>query len=255
MKNLKKLKPTTPSRRQQIRINKKHLLKKPFIKLKTVGLKNPSGRNHSGKITVRHIGGGCKKNYRIIDFNRSYDSTAVVCSIEYDPNRNAFIASALDLLNHNFYYILAPKNLNVGDIVKSGNKAIPALGNSLPISKIPVGSFIHNISLKPEKGGQLVRSAGVKAKLIEKYSTNAKIELSSGIQKLIPVNCFASFGIVSNEMILYSKLGKAGQSRWANKRPTVRGVAMNPVDHPNGGGEGKKSGKSLSPWGKPVKFK
>ena len=185
MKNLNFFKPTTPSRRQLIRINKKHLRKKPFIKSKITGMKNSSGRNNSGKITVRHIGGGNKKRYRIIDFNRNYNSTAVICSIEYDPSRNSFIAAAYNIQNNNFFYMLAPIGLSVGDIVKSGENATTSIGHSLPLSEIPVGSFIHNISSKPEKKSILTRSAGGCSKLIEKTSNYAQVRLSSGKFKII----------------------------------------------------------------------
>jgi large subunit ribosomal protein L2 len=173
-----------------------------------------------------------------------------VCSIEYDPNRNSKIASIYDSYNNIFFYILAPKNLNIGDIIESGNNVEPKLGNSLPIEKIPVGSYIHNVSPKTTKHAQISRSAGSFSKLKEKTLTQAIIELSSGEQRLISPKCYATIGIVSNEYVFLKKLYKAGQSRWLNKRPTVRGVAMNPIDHPHGGGEGKKSGVNKTPWGK-----
>jgi large subunit ribosomal protein L2 len=245
------IKPTTPSRRQLIKINKKHLNNKPVLKNKIIGKKKVTGKNHSGQTTVFHKGGGVKQRYRLINFNRTNNSTGIVCSIEHDPNRNAYIASVFDFLSSNFFYILAPKNLNVGDIVKSGLEIEPSLGSSLPISEIPVGTSIYNVSPKVSKHAQLSRSAGTFSIIKEKADTSALIELSSGEQRFISVKCFASVGEVSNELHFLTRLGKAGHSRWLNKRPTVRGVAMNPIDHPHGGGEGKKSGKGLSPWGKP----
>lgn len=226
--------------------NKKNLL----IKSKIKGLINSSGRNNKGRITSYHKGGGHKKRYREINFNRINASKGIVCSIEYDPNRNSNIASIYDNYNNFFYYIIAPKNLNLGDIVESGNNVEPKLGNSLPIEKIPVGSYIHNISPKISKESQISRSAGSFSKLKEKTLKQAIIELSSGEQRYISTKCFATIGIVSNENTFLKKSYKAGQSRWLNKRPTVRGVAMNPVDHPHGGGEGKKSGLNKTPWGK-----
>lgn len=252
---LKTKKPVTPSQRQLVQLNKKNLRKQPLLKAHLKGLKNSSGRNNSGKITVRHKGGGHKQKYRTIDFFRVNSSTGIICSIEYDPNRNTNIASVFDISTLEFCYILSPKNLKVGDIVKSGSNAETKIGHSLPISKIPVGSYIHNISPKSKAPAQISRSAGTFSRLIEKTLHHAKIELSSGEQRFISVKCYATIGIVSNEFVFLTKLGKAGQSRWLNKRPSVRGVAMNPVDHPHGGGEGKKSGTGRTPWGKTNKGK
>ena len=250
---LKFLQPTTSAQRNLITLNKKSLNKKPMLKNRLVGLKNGSGRNNLGKITVRHKGGGNKKRYRKINFYRNYESTGIVLSIEYDPNRNANIAAIYDFNANEFFYILAPKNLKIGNIVQSGVEAEPMTGNSLPLFKIPEGSFIHNISTNISKPAQISRSAGTFSILKEKTKNFVRIELSSGEQRLVPADCFATIGVVSNEIINLTKRSKAGQSRWANKRPVVRGVAMNPVDHPHGGGEGRKSGKSLTPWGKPNK--
>ena len=197
--------------------------------------------------------GDIKKKFRTLDFFRKHPSTSIVSSIEYDPYRSANIAAIFDISTSKFNYIIAPKNLKIGDIVKSGPNAENKVGHSLPISKIPVGSYIHNISPKSKKPAQISRAAGTFSKLIEKTLQYAKIELSSGEQRFISVKCFATLGIVSNEFAFLTRLGKAGQSRWLNKRPTVRGVAMNPVDHPHGGGEGKKSGSGRTPWGKPTK--
>lgn len=240
----------------ELKDNKKHdinnfkIKKKSLIKNKIKGKINSSGRNNKGRITSFHKGGGHKKCYRIINFNRVNISKGVICSIEYDPNRTANIASVYDSLNKNFFYILAPKNLKIGDIVESGNNIEPKLGNSLPIEKIPVGSYIHNIAPKLTKNAQISRSAGSFSKLKEKTLQQAIIELNSGEQRYISPQCYATVGIVSNEYNFLKKKFKAGQSRWLNKRPTVRGVAMNPIDHPHGGGEGKKSGINKTPWGK-----
>lgn len=251
MKQIHIPKATTPSKRNLITLrNKKHLVKKPFIKNKIIGLKNSSGRNNSGKITVRHKGGGQKKKYRKIDFYRKNDTTGIVCSIEYDPNRKSFIASIYNLSTSNFFYILAPKNLKVGNIVKSGNKAGQYIGHASELLKIPEGTYLHNISPKEKKQSQLTRSAGTFSLLKEKTSKWARISLQSGEQRFLSLKCLATIGSVSNGLMFLTKLGKAGQSRWLNKRPSVRGVAMNPVDHPHGGGEGKKSGRAKTPWGK-----
>lgn len=247
------LKPTTPSQRHLIKLNKKHLAKNPTIKKKIIGQKVGSGRNHSGKITIRRKGSGHKKKYRKINFSRNYKSIGIVINIEYDPYRTANIASVFDFSKRTFFYILAPKKLTTGNIIESGFEAELHIGNSLPLFKIPEGSFIHNITLNPKKTAQLTRAAGNFSILKEKTRRHAKIKISSKKEKLIPIECYASLGILSNEDYFLTQLGKAGQSRWLNKRPKVRGVAMNPVDHPHGGGEGKKSGKNFSPWGKPNK--
>jgi large subunit ribosomal protein L2 len=250
---LKNQKPFTPSQRHLIQLSTKHLKKKPLIKHKLKGLINSSGRNNSGRITIRHKGCGHKKRYRKIDFYRQTDFIGIIIGIEYDPNRNANVASVYSLSFNNYLYILAPKNLKTGDIIKSGSNIEAKLGNSLPISEIPVGSFIHNVSTKQKKPGQISRSAGTFSQLKEKSLNYAKIELSSGEQRLVSAKCYATIGIVSNELFNLTQKGKAGRSRWLNTRPTVRGVAMNPIDHPHGGGEGKKSGKGKTPWGKPTK--
>lgn len=249
----KNQKPFTPAQRHLIQLNTEHLSKKPLIKKKIKGLITSSGRNNSGKITVRHKGGGHKRKYRQIEFNRKFESTGVTCGIEYDPNRNANIASIYNFNSNKFFYILAPKNLKTGDIIKSGSNIKAKLGNSLPLSEIPIGSLIHNISKTPSKQSQISRSAGTFSRLKEKTLNYAKIELSSGEHIIISTKCYATIGIVSNELSALTRKGKAGRSRWLNKRPTVRGVAMNPVDHPHGGGEGKKSGKGKTPWGKSTK--
>jgi large subunit ribosomal protein L2 len=226
------------------------LKKKLLLKFRTKKKINYAGRNNTGKITVYHKGGGHKQTYRIINFNRTNSSQGIICSIEYDPNRTSYIAAVYDYKNFNFFYMIAPKNLHIGDIVESGPNVEPKLGNSLPIEKISVGSYIHNIMPKTTKFAQLIRAAGTFAKLKEKTLNYAIIELSSGEQRYISPKCYSTIGIVSNEFLFLKKFYKAGQSRWLNKRPTVRGVAMNPIDHPHGGGEGKKSGLNKTPWGK-----
>lgn len=250
---LKINKPVTSSQRHLITLNTKNLQKKPLLKKKIKGIKNSSGRNHSGKITIRHLGGGHKKRYRQINFLRTDNSVGIICSIEYDPNRNTRIASVYEIINNNFFYILAPKNLKVGDIIKTGKKAEIKIGHSLPLNNIPVGSFIHNVSTKKTKPGQLSRSAGTFSRITEKTFNSIKIKVSSKKEIILSPESFATIGVVSNDFFFLTQLGKAGRARWLNRRPTVRGVAMNPVDHPHGGGEGKKSGKGFTPWGKPVK--
>lgn len=251
--NIKKNTAITSSKRHLIQISNNNLRKKPLLKNKIKGLLNSSGRNNTGKVTIRHKGGGHKKNYRILNFNRTTESTGIVCSIEYDPNRNTNIASVFEMSNNTFFYIIAAENLKLGDIVKSGANIEPKLGYSLPISEIPIGSIIHNVALKASKPSKLSRAAGSFSCLKEKTLTNATIEVSSGEHKVISPKCYATLGVVSNELFFLTQLGKAGRSRWLNIRPSVRGVAMNPVDHPHGGGEGKKSGKGKTPWGKPTK--
>lgn len=229
---------------------RKKFRKNIFLKIKTKGSKNSSGRNNSGKITVFHKGGGHKRKYRLIDFFRHKASTGIVCSVEYDPNRNSFIAAVYDYTNAYFYYMLAPKNLNVGDTVQSGPYADPRLGNSLPLTKIPLGSYIHSFALTEKGCSKIARSAGMYAVVKEKTSAEVVVKLKSGKVLRISPQCYGSLGIVSNKNTNLQPKYKAGQSRWLNKRPTVRGVAMNPVDHPHGGGEGKKSGLNKTPWGK-----
>ena len=252
---LKFLKPTTSSQRHVTRLNNKNLNKKPLLKTKVKGLKNSSGRNNSGQITVFHKGGGRKRKYRKINFNRTFESTGIICSIEYDPNRSANIASVFDFIEKKFFYITAPINLTIGNIVKSGIKAGFSNGNSLPLSEISVGNLVHNVSTKLFNPAQISRAAGTFSKLEEKTLKHAKLKLPSGKHILIPLSSYATIGVVSNEFSFLTQNGKAGKSRWLNQRPTVRGVAMNPIDHPHGGGEGKKSGKDVSPWGKANKRK
>lgn len=250
---LKIIKPNTPTQRHLIQVKNENLRKTPLLKKFIKGKKTINGRNNSGKITIRHKGGGHKTKYRNLNFKRINESTGIITSIEYDPNRNANIASVFDLSANTFFYMLAPKNIKLGDIVKSGTNIEAKLGYSLPVGEIPVGSLIHSISTIPGRHSKISRAAGTFSKLKEVTLMHAKIELNSGEQLLISQKCYASIGVVSNELHSLTQLGKAGRARWLNRRPTVRGVAMNPVDHPHGGGEGKKSGKGKTPWGKNVK--
>ena len=252
---LKKLKPITPSQRSLILLNNGLISKSPFLKKEIFKIKKVTGRNNNGKLIIRHKGGGHRKNYRKIDFLRTNSTVGIVTSVEYDPYRNSNIVSIYDFLKKIYYYRLQPKHLLVGSIIESGANAKPLNGHTLPLSKIPVGSFIHNISLTKGKPAKLSRSAGTYSVLVEKSLTWVKIKLSSGEIKRVSNQCMATMGVLSNSEIKLTKLGKAGRSRWLNIRPTVRGVAMNPIDHPHGGGEGKTSGgrkSSVTPWGKSI---
>jgi large subunit ribosomal protein L2 len=252
---LKKVKPVTPSQRNLVKLNRSNLFKDSLLKKEIFKIKKISGRNHEGKLIIRHRGGGHKKKYRKIDFFR-YDSKGVVISIEYDPYRKSNIMAIFDFIKKDYYYRLQPEYLEIGSIIESGISASPLNGNTLPLSKVPVGSLLHNISLRKDKQAQLTRSAGTSSVLIEKGSVFGKIKLSSGEIKVISNRCLATMGVVSNSEVSLTRSGKAGRSRWLNFRPTVRGVAMNPIDHPHGGGEGKTSGgckSSVTPWGKPVR--
>lgn len=248
---LKHFKPTTPSKRRLLQLNRNWLTKKPLLKNETVGnLKKTAGKNHSGRITVYHKGGGVKNKFRNVVLNRNMESTGIVCSIEHDPNRSSYITAVYDYTKNEFFYLTAPQNIKIGDIIKSGVEIQPSLGSSLPLSKIPVGTSIYNVSIRQNQKAKLSRSAGTFSTIKKKTDKYAIVELSSKEQRYVPINSFASIGKVSKKFHFLTRLGKAGRSRWLNIRPTVRGVAMNPIDHPHGGGEGKKSGKLLTPWGK-----
>jgi len=250
----KRINPVTPGQRQLKLLDKSYLSKRQPIKSQLIGLSNSGGRNNLGRITSYRKGGGHKKLYRNIDFIRK-NTKGIVISIEHDPNRSCYIAGIFDSSSNKYSYILAPKGLKSGHIIKSIEGAAIKIGHSLELKDIPIGSFIHNIGLASNRGGQLVRAAGNYAQLIQKDSHFARVKLRSGEQRLIPVNCRATLGILSNENHNLISIGKAGRSRWLNRRPIVRGVAMNPVDHPHGGGEGKTSGgrPSVTPWGKSTK--
>jgi len=250
---IKKFKPTTPSRRHMTVLSFDEITKAEPEKSLTVSLKSTGGRNAKGRLTVRHKGGGHKRLYRLIDFKRVKDNVpAVVAAIEYDPNRSANIA-LLHYADGAKAYILAPHNMKVGDKIVSGPKADIKTGNALALKDIPVGTLIHNIELRPGKGGQMVRSAGAVAQLMAKEGSYAHVRLPSGEVRLVHINCRATLGQVGNLDFENQKIGKAGRSRWMGIRPTVRGSVMNPVDHPHGGGEGRAPiGRQypVSPWGK-----
>lgn len=246
-----KTKPTSPGRRAQEYHSFEEITKTKPEKSLLARLKKTGGRNAHGRTTSRHRGGGAKRHYRIIDFKRDKDGIpAKVSAIEYDPNRSARIA-LLVYADGEKRYILAPREINVGDTIETGPNADIKPGNCLPLENIPLGTRIHNIELKMEKGGQVVRSAGAFARLMAKEGKYAQVLLPSGEVRMIHIKCKATIGRVGNEKHADLKLGKAGRSRWLGRRPSVRGVAMNPVDHPMGGGEGRSSGgrHPCSPWG------
>jgi large subunit ribosomal protein L2 len=254
---LQKLKPTSPGRRFTVKINSPQLHKgaphEPLLEKKT----STGGRNNNGRITTRHRGGGHKRRYRIIDFRRNKDDIqGKVERIEYDPNRSAHLALIL-YADGERRYILAPKNLRAGDQIMSGRQAPIKPGNALPLRSIPVGTLIHCIELKPGKGAQMVRAAGGSAQIVAREGTYVTLRMRSGEMRKVHVDCRATVGEVGHNEHNLRKLGKAGASRWRGVRPTVRGVAMNPIDHPHGGGEGRTSGgrHPVSPWGLPTKGK
>ncbi len=252
---LVKSKPTSPGRRFQVAVTTKDLSKEgPFEPL-VESLSKSGGRNNKGRITQRHIGGGHKRRYRVIDFKRDKDGiVAEIERLEYDPNRTAHIA-LLKYADGERRYMLAPKGVKAGDKVVSGREAPIKTGNCLPLSNIPVGSTVHCLELKPARGAQMVRSAGGAAQLVAREGQYATVRLRSGETRRVLSDCRATIGEVGNGEHSLRKLGKAGATRWKGVRPTVRGVAMNPVDHPHGGGEGRTSGgrHPVSPWGTPTK--
>ena len=250
-----KCKPTSPGRRHLVKVVNKELHKgKPYAPLLDTKSKS-GGRNNNGRITVRHVGGGHKQHYRIIDFKRTKDGIpATIERIEYDPNRSANIALVL-YADGERRYILAPKGLSAGDTIQSGVDAPIKAGNTMPLRNTPLGSVIHAIELKPGKGAQIARAAGTYAQLVAKDGAYVTLRLRSGEMRKVEADCRATLGEIGNSEHMLRSLGKAGASRWRGVRPTVRGVAMNPVDHPHGGGEGKTSGgrHPVSPWGVPTK--
>ncbi len=252
---IKKYNPTTPGRRGMTVSDFSEITGKSNVKSLLAPVKKHAGRNSYGKITVRHHGGGAKRKYRIIDFKRNKDGMpAKVVAIEYDPNRSANIA-LLAYQDGTKTYILQPEGLKVGDTVFSGAQADIKPGNALPLENIPLGTLVHNVEMKPGKGGQLARSAGVYAQLTAKENGFAQLRLGSGEVRMIPLNCKATIGTVGNAEHENIKIGKAGRKRWMGVRPTVRGVVMNPCDHPHGGGEGKSPvgmPSPVTPWGKPA---
>ncbi len=253
---LKKFRPNTPGTRGLTLVDKKGLWTGKPVKSLTAGLSKKGGRNNTGRITMRRKGGGHKAKYRIIDFKRNNTESATVDRIEYDPNRSSYIA-LITYTDGVKSYILAPKDLKAGDQVISGEKKEIRIGNCMPMSDIPVGIDIHNIELKIGSGAQLARSAGSSTQIVGKSDGYVAIKLPSGEQRKVREECRATIGILSNIDKKNQKLGKAGRKRWLGVRPSVRGVAMNPIDHPHGGGEGKTSGgrDPVTPWGKPTKGK
>jgi len=252
---IKKVKPTSPGRRFQTYSTFAEITRSTPEKSLLEPLPSSGGRNNNGRITVRHRGGGHKRQYRRIDFRRDkFDVPARVFSIEYDPNRGARIA-LLHYADGEKRYILAPQNLSVGDTVVAGENADIKPGNALPIRAIPPGTLVHNVEMKEGKGGQMVRGAGTYAQIMAKEGRYTLLKLPSGELRRVLSNCMATVGQVSNPDHSNISLGKAGRKRWLGRRPKVRGVAMNPVDHPHGGGEGKSSGgrHPVSPWGMPTK--
>ncbi len=252
---LKSYKPTTPGQRGLVLIDRSDLWKGRPVKSLTEGLTRKGGRNNTGRITARRIGGGAKRLYRIVDFKRrKWDVSATVERIEYDPNRSAFIA----LVNYDDgerAYILAPQRLGVGDKVVAGAKVDVKPGNAMPLAGMPIGTIVHNIEMKPGKGGQIARAAGTYAQFVGRGGGYAQLRLTSGELRLVRQECIATVGAVSNPDNSNQNLGKAGRVRHMGKRPSVRGVAMNPIDHPHGGGEGRTSGgrHPVTPWGKDTK--
>ncbi len=254
---LKQFNPTTPGQRQLVLSSREELWKgKPEKKL-VEGLKKTGGRNNTGQVTTRHIGGGHKRLYRLIDFKRrKFDVEATVVRLEYDPNRTGFIA-LIEYTDGERAYILAPQRLAPGDKIVAAERTDVKPGNAMPVKNMPVGTIVHNVELKPGKGGQMARSAGCFVQIVGRDAGYVQVKLSSGELRLVRGECMATVGAMSNADHMNESLGKAGRKRWMGVRPTVRGVAMNPVDHPHGGGEGRTSGgrHPVTPWGKPTKGK
>ncbi|MFP5351929.1 MAG: 50S ribosomal protein L2 [Actinomycetota bacterium] len=250
---IRKAKPTSPGRRFQSTSTYSELTRNEPEKSLVEPKPKKAGRNNYGRVTTRHQGGGNKNRYRVIDFKRNKDGVpAKVAHVEYDPNRNARIA-LLHYKDGEKRYILMPNRVKVGDVIQSGPSADIRPGNALPLRNIPVGTVVHNVELKPGAGGKMARSAGSSVQLIAKEGTRATLRLPSGEMRMVQSECRATVGEVGNAEAELISVGKAGRARWKNKRPSVRGVAMNPVDHPLGGGEGKSSGgrHPVSPWGQP----
>jgi large subunit ribosomal protein L2 len=254
---LKTFKPITPGLRQLVIVDRSSLWKGKPVKALTEGKSSAGGRNNMGRITVRFRGGGHKQTYRIVDFKRrKLDMAAKVERIEYDPNRTSFIA-LVRYADGELSYIIAPQRLGVGDEVVAGVQVDVKPGNAMPLANMPVGTIVHNVELKIGKGGALARSAGAYAQIVGRDQGYVTLRLNSGEQRLVHGQCFATVGAVSNPDHMNTSLGKAGRSRWLGRRPHNRGVTMNPIDHPHGGGEGRTSGgrHPVTPWGKPTKGK
>jgi large subunit ribosomal protein L2 len=254
---LKSFKPTTPGQRQLVIVDRSELHKGKPVKALTEGLTKSGGRNNYGRITARRMGGGHKRRYRIVDFKRrKFDVAATVERLEYDPNRTAFIA-LVRYADGELSYILAPQRLKAGDKVVAGEKADIKPGNAMPLKSIPVGTIVHNVEMKPGGGGKMARAAGSYVQIVGRDAGYALLRLGSGEVRMVRGECMATIGAVSNPDQQNISLGKAGRNRWLGRRPAVRGVAMNPIDHPHGGGEGRTSGgrHPVTPWGKPTKGK
>jgi large subunit ribosomal protein L2 len=254
---LKSYKPSTPGQRQLVLVDRSELHKGAPIKTLTEGLRQKGGRNNYGRITVRWRGGGHKRRYRMIDFRRrKFDVSATVERLEYDPNRTAFIA-LVKYDDGELSYILAPQRLQPGDKVVSGERADIKPGNAMPLKNVPVGTIVHNVELKPGRGGQIARAAGSYVQLVGRDAGLALLRMSSGEVRMVRTECMATIGAVSNPDQQNVSIGKAGRNRWKGRKPSVRGVAMNPIDHPHGGGEGRTSGgrHPVTPWGKSTKGK
>jgi large subunit ribosomal protein L2 len=252
---LKSFKPVTPGQRQLVIVDRAELWKGPPVKALTEGKREQGGRNNNGRITVRWRGGGHKRRFRIVDFKRTKrEMPAEVVRLEYDPNRSGFIA-LIKYEDGELAYILAPQRLKAGDKIVAGERVDVKPGNAMPMRNIPVGTIIHNVEMKPGKGGQLARSAGTYVQLVGRDAGYALLRLSSGEVRQVRGECMATIGAVSNPDEQNIVIGKAGRNRWLGKRPSVRGVAMNPIDHPHGGGEGKTAGgrHPVTPWGKGTK--
>ncbi|ASG20983.1 MULTISPECIES: 50S ribosomal protein L2 [Nitrospirillum] len=254
---LKTYRPITPSLRQLVLVDRSELYKGKPVKRLTEGLSGTGGRNNTGRITARRMGGGHKRRYRLVDFKRNkFDVPATVERLEYDPNRTAFIA-LIRYQDGDLAYILAPQRLKAGDVVVAGEKVDVKPGNAMPLKNIPVGTIVHNVELRAGKGGQIARSAGTFLQLVGRDQGYAQLKLPSGELRMVRGECMATIGAVSNPDQSNTVIGKAGRNRWLGRRPSVRGVAMNPIDHPHGGGEGRTSGgrHPVTPWGKPTKGK
>ena len=254
---LKTFKPTTPGQRQLVLVDRSELHKGGPVKTLTEGLRSKGGRNNYGRITVRWRGGGHKRTYRIIDFRRrKFDMPATVERLEYDPNRTAFIA-LIRYEDGEQAYILAPQRLQPGDKVVSGERTDIKPGNAMQLKNVPVGTIVHNVELKPGRGGQMARAAGTYVQLVGRDAGLALLRMASGEVRMVRTECMATIGAVSNPDQQNISIGKAGRNRWLGRKPSVRGVAMNPVDHPHGGGEGRTSGgrHPVTPWGKSTKGK
>jgi large subunit ribosomal protein L2 len=255
---LKKFKPTTPSQRSLVLVDRSHLWKGKPVKALTEGLSKSGGRNNTGRVSVWHRGGGHKRTYRMVDFKRrsKFGMPATVERLEYDPNRTAFIA-LIKYADGELSYILAPQRLAAGDTVIADEKVDVKPGNAMPLASMPIGSIVHNVEMKTGKGGQIARAAGAYVQLVGRDAGYAILRLNSGETRMVQADCMATIGAVSNPDNSNVSFGKAGRMRWKGRKPVVRGVVMNPVDHPHGGGEGRTSGgrHPVTPWGKSTKGK